>query len=84
MSKETELMKRIEELSSMFSKVSAQMSAINKYLDDAGFPKLKPTHRRVKAFSLLVQTERLEHKYIVEMNSLNNSPENNGVDENGQ
>ena len=70
MSKEQELMERIQQQQSDFAKVAGQLSAINKYLDDAGFSKMKPTHKRVKAFALQYQIERLSHKRIMTMNGL--------------
>lgn len=68
MSKEQELMERIQQQQSDFAKVAGQLSAINKYLDDAGFGKMKPTHKRVKAFALQYQIEKLVHKRIMTMN----------------
>ena len=68
MSKEAELMDRIHQQQSEFGKVAGQLSAINKYLDDAGFQKMKPTHKRVKAFALQFQIEKLIHKRIMTMN----------------
>jgi hypothetical protein len=66
---EKELMDKIQQQQSDFSKVAGQLSAINKYLDDSGFPKMKPTQMRVKAFSLQYQIEKLIHKRIMTMNS---------------
>ena len=54
-----------ESSGSEYSRLAGQISAINKYLDDMGIPKIKPANKRVKLASLMYQ------QAVLEINRLN-------------